>query len=262
MVREELNPDIEIEGILPTLVDNRTVHAKEAIEILEENFGERVFASRINKTVRFAEAPVKGMSVLKYDPDGKAAYAYRRLAGGPGEWQAVSGRACGRGRWRSSSARRTKRRLPTSRRAPTPRRRPAGRARGRFLAAAGARPAGPAPHGGARVHRRTAEAEGQAQDSFASRASEAARRAEERSERRRAEREHPEESRVSRYEGVPTPEERLRSVFSSDIPENMMERAPEHESYPASPAAVARLQPSSAAGGGRRRRRRSTPSTA
>jgi chromosome partitioning protein len=80
MIRENLNPLVEIEGILPTLVDNRTVHAKEAIEILEENFGDRVFASRINKTVRFAEAPVKGMSVLKYDPDGKAAYAYRQLA--------------------------------------------------------------------------------------------------------------------------------------------------------------------------------------
>jgi chromosome partitioning protein len=80
MIRENLNPDVDIEGILPTLVDNRTVHAKEAIEILEENFGDRVFASRINKTVRFAEAPVKGMSVLKYDPDGKAAYAYRQLA--------------------------------------------------------------------------------------------------------------------------------------------------------------------------------------
>lgn len=80
MVKEELNPRIEIEGILPTLVDTRTVHAKEAIEILEENFGDRVFASRINKTIRFAEAPVKGMSVLKYDPDGKAAYAYRELA--------------------------------------------------------------------------------------------------------------------------------------------------------------------------------------
>ena len=80
MIRENLNPNVEIEGILPTLVDTRTVHAKEAIEILEENFGDRVFASRINKTVRFAEAPVKGMSVLKYDPDGKAAYAYRELA--------------------------------------------------------------------------------------------------------------------------------------------------------------------------------------
>ena len=80
MIQENLNPDVKIEGILPTMLDARTVHAKEAIEILEENFGDRVFASRINKTVRFAEAPVKGMSVLKYDPDGKAAYAYRQLA--------------------------------------------------------------------------------------------------------------------------------------------------------------------------------------
>jgi chromosome partitioning protein len=80
MIRENLNPDVQIQGILPTLVDSRTVHAKEAIELLEENFGDQVFASRITKTVRFAEAPVKGMSVLKYDPDGKAAYAYRQLA--------------------------------------------------------------------------------------------------------------------------------------------------------------------------------------
>jgi chromosome partitioning protein len=80
MVRENLNPNIEIEGILPTLMDSRTVHAKEAIEILEENFGERDFASRIRKTVRFAEAPVKGMSVLKYEPDGMAAQSYRDLA--------------------------------------------------------------------------------------------------------------------------------------------------------------------------------------
>jgi chromosome partitioning protein len=80
MVKEDLNPALEIEGIVPTLVDTRTIHAKEAIEILEENFEGRVFASRIAKTVRFAEAPVKGMSVLKYDPDGKAAFAYRRLA--------------------------------------------------------------------------------------------------------------------------------------------------------------------------------------
>ena len=80
MIREELNPDVEIEGILPTLVDTRTVHAKEAIEILEENFGDRVFATRIRKTIRFAEAPVKGTSVLKYDPEGSAAESYRELA--------------------------------------------------------------------------------------------------------------------------------------------------------------------------------------
>ena len=80
MIRDNLNPKVRIEGIVPTLVDARTTHAKEAIELLEENFGDRVYASRITKTVRFAEAPVKGMSVLKYDPDGKAAYAYRELA--------------------------------------------------------------------------------------------------------------------------------------------------------------------------------------
>jgi chromosome partitioning protein len=80
MIRENLNPDVQIAGILPTMVDTRTLHAKEALEILEENFGDRLFGARIRKTVRFAEAPVKGMSVLKYDPKGKAADAYRQLA--------------------------------------------------------------------------------------------------------------------------------------------------------------------------------------
>ena len=80
MIRENLNPHVDILGILPTMVDTRTLHAKEAIEILEENFGDRVFGARIRKTIRFAEAPVKGMSVLKYDPSGTAADAYRQLA--------------------------------------------------------------------------------------------------------------------------------------------------------------------------------------
>ena len=80
MIRENLNPTVDIMGILPTMVDTRTLHAQEALEILEENFGNRVFGARIKKTVRFAEAPVKGMSVLKYDPNGQAADSYRRLA--------------------------------------------------------------------------------------------------------------------------------------------------------------------------------------
>ena len=80
MIRENLNPDVDIAGILPTMVDTRTLHAKEAIEILEENFGDQLFGARIRKTIRFAEAPVKGMSVLKYDPNGTAADAYRQLA--------------------------------------------------------------------------------------------------------------------------------------------------------------------------------------
>ena len=80
MVRENLNPHVTVEGIVPTMYDGRTLHAREAIEILEENFGDLVFSTRIRKTVRYAEAPVKGSSVLKYDPTGAAADAYRALA--------------------------------------------------------------------------------------------------------------------------------------------------------------------------------------
>ena len=80
MVRENLNPTVEIIGILPTMYDNRTLHSREAVEILQENFGELVFKTRIRKTIRYAEAPVKGVSVLKYEPSGSAAEAYRELA--------------------------------------------------------------------------------------------------------------------------------------------------------------------------------------
>ncbi len=80
MIQENLNPDVKIEGILPTMLDTRTVHAKEAVEILEENFGDLVFKSRIRKAIKFAEAPVKGASVLKYDSGSSAANYYRELA--------------------------------------------------------------------------------------------------------------------------------------------------------------------------------------
>src|SRR5919201_5344877 len=80
MIRENLNPHVQSQGILPTMYDSRTLHSREAVEILQENFGELVFGTKIRKTVRYAEAPVKGTSVLKYDPSGSAAEAYRELA--------------------------------------------------------------------------------------------------------------------------------------------------------------------------------------
>ncbi|HEU0247442.1 MAG TPA: ParA family protein [Gaiellaceae bacterium] len=80
MVRENINPRVHVQGIVPTMYDGRTLHAREAIEILEEHFGDLVFDTRIRKTVRYAEAPVKGSSVLRYDPSGSAAQAYRDLA--------------------------------------------------------------------------------------------------------------------------------------------------------------------------------------
>ena len=80
MVRENLNPKVEIVGILPTMYDRRLTHSREADEILRENFGDLVYNTRIRKTIRFAEAPVKGSSVLAYEPDGEAAALYRDLA--------------------------------------------------------------------------------------------------------------------------------------------------------------------------------------
>ena len=80
VVRENLNPDVEIVGILPTMYDRRVTHAREADEILRENFGDLVYNTRIRKTIRYAEAPVKGSSVLAYEPAGEAAALYRDLA--------------------------------------------------------------------------------------------------------------------------------------------------------------------------------------
>ena len=80
MVRENLNPNVEIVGILPTMFDRRLLHSREAVEILRENFGDLVYNTKIRKTIRYAEAPVKGQSVLAYDPDSEAAALYRDLA--------------------------------------------------------------------------------------------------------------------------------------------------------------------------------------
>ncbi len=80
MVRENLNPRVEIVGIVPTMYDKRLTHSREADELLRENFGDLVYNTRIRKTVRFAEAPVKGVSVLNYEPTGEAAAMYRDLA--------------------------------------------------------------------------------------------------------------------------------------------------------------------------------------
>jgi chromosome partitioning protein len=81
MIRENLNPRVRIKGILPTLLDARTLHGREAVEVLRENYGPLVFNTTVRKTIKFAEAPVKGSSVLKYDPKSAAAEAYRALAG-------------------------------------------------------------------------------------------------------------------------------------------------------------------------------------
>jgi len=80
MIRENLNPEVRIKGILPTMFDARTIHGREAVEILKESFGDLVFDTVVRKTIKFAEAPVQGRSIMAYEPEGAAAETYRNLA--------------------------------------------------------------------------------------------------------------------------------------------------------------------------------------
>ncbi|MBU2603094.1 MAG: AAA family ATPase [Actinobacteria bacterium] len=80
LVRDNLNPNVHIGGILPTLLDARTLHGNEAVELLRSSFGDLVFKTVVRKTIKFAEAPVQGVSVIKYAPNSDAAESYRSLA--------------------------------------------------------------------------------------------------------------------------------------------------------------------------------------
>jgi chromosome partitioning protein len=79
-IRERLNPRLQIDGILATMVDSRTLHSREVLERVADAFGPRVFGTVIRKTIRFAEAPVAGEPILSYAPTSPGAVAYRDLA--------------------------------------------------------------------------------------------------------------------------------------------------------------------------------------
>ena len=80
-VRRQLNPKLEIEGILLTMVDNRTNYAKDICSMVYEAYSSsiKVFKTEIPMSVRAAEISAEGSSIYKYDPKGKAAYAYGEL---------------------------------------------------------------------------------------------------------------------------------------------------------------------------------------
>jgi chromosome partitioning protein len=79
-IKERLNPRLQIDGIVATMFDGRTLHGKEVLERVKEAFGSRVFDTVIRKTIRFAEAPVAGEPILSYAPTSNGAAAYRKLA--------------------------------------------------------------------------------------------------------------------------------------------------------------------------------------
>ncbi|WP_408619278.1 ParA family protein [Jiangella endophytica] len=79
-VRDRLNPQLEIEGLLATMYDSRTVHGREVLSRLVEAFGDKVFHTVIGRTVRFPETTVAGLPITSFAPSSRGASAYRQLA--------------------------------------------------------------------------------------------------------------------------------------------------------------------------------------
>jgi chromosome partitioning protein len=80
IVKTRINKELEIMGALMTMYDSRTSLAKQVVEEVQAYFGDKVFKTMIPRTVRLAEAPSFGKSILSYDNKGKGAKAYRDLA--------------------------------------------------------------------------------------------------------------------------------------------------------------------------------------
>ena len=80
-VKRQINPKLGIEGILLTMVDNRTNYAKDISALVVENYGSkvRIFENSIPMSVRAAEISAEGVSIYEHDPNGKVASAYQSL---------------------------------------------------------------------------------------------------------------------------------------------------------------------------------------
>ena len=79
-VRDRLNPDLRLEGIIPTMFDGRTLHGREVLARVRDAFGPYLYKTIIRRTIRFAEAPVVGESILTYAETSSGASDYRALA--------------------------------------------------------------------------------------------------------------------------------------------------------------------------------------
>lgn len=80
-VREHMNPELEIEGLLRTMYDPRSTLSQQVSAQLQQHFGDKVYRTVIPRNVRLAEAPSHGVPVLELDKASKGAKAYLALAG-------------------------------------------------------------------------------------------------------------------------------------------------------------------------------------
>ncbi|MCP3425298.1 AAA family ATPase [Rothia sp. AR01] len=79
-VQDRLNPDLQIDGVLATMFDSRTLHSREVIARIIDAFGDKVFDTVIKRTVKFPDATVSAEPILSYAPTHTGSVAYRELA--------------------------------------------------------------------------------------------------------------------------------------------------------------------------------------
>jgi chromosome partitioning protein len=79
-VQDRLNPVLEVDGLVATMYDSRTMHSREVLARLVEAFGDKVFHTAISRTVRFPETTVAGEPITRWAPKSAGAQAYRALA--------------------------------------------------------------------------------------------------------------------------------------------------------------------------------------
>lgn len=80
LVKRQLNPQLELEGVVLTMYDGRTNLSVQVAREVQQHFGAKVFQAVVPRTVRLSEAPSHGLSILQYDPKSRGAMVYQELA--------------------------------------------------------------------------------------------------------------------------------------------------------------------------------------
>ena len=80
LVKERLNPDLDMDGVVFTMYDSRTNLSMQVVDNVKQNLKQKVYNTLIPRNIRLAEAPSYGMPISKYDPKSAGAEAYKQLA--------------------------------------------------------------------------------------------------------------------------------------------------------------------------------------
>ena len=79
-IQDRLNPRLQLDGVLLTMIDMRTLHSREVMASVREGFGDKVYQTYIARTIKFPDATIAALPITEYAPNHSGAQAYRQLA--------------------------------------------------------------------------------------------------------------------------------------------------------------------------------------